>query len=867
MTNKNKILLFLIVCKLSLGNVNILPKEKYDDIDEAYIEIKCKELKDDFFMVRYDFEKDIVYIGLKTFLYFLEIHTLDVNLATGVVSGYRDGKRIDIKLEKEDGYRVGDDIYITKDTLLKKFDFSSAIWNSEELKLNLEPTFSLPYEQREKVELMRLRLENENKDKNYKVIRDKKRYISPGVIKFNYYQDDLKKRDYLFNIEYGTQFLNGDLYLNQNIKPLNELINYSLTYDKIYKDNSLIFGNFYLKTPNFLNINGSVQGVSFGEESTYSKKDSNTTIIEGEAQGADIIELYQNDILIDYQKPTSRNFRFILKDNNYNGDYTLKIYYKNGQIENRKVYTLNDLKLLSKGKNEYNMQCGLNRDQNTQQKMVEFRRGITENLTLGVAVYDLYDEDKINYQLLRNDIVYRHSILENPLIFSFNNYYDFVNSSFNHELKLEQKIKNIEIKSEYKKYSKVISKNHNQKEYVSLGIEKEFYNQRVSTGVFNEKFFEDNPTTGYYLSYENRKLQTWSFIVDTQFSLKDTAEKIQIGPTVSYNGFEDLNLIMQMNYLDDNNERKMDYTVKLMGRRKKSKLLKGDYNYSLTASYNEEDKFQFGIEFTYYFDNYIYIEAPITSYNNEIKLGVSLEKAIDLSDITRNIKDREVGSSWVYGRVYIDSNSNGKYDKEEKIIEGAKVDIDGKKVETDFQGQYLIEGILAQEDYQVIVDKKSIDPMLIQVDTKTRIRPRASVGMKYDIAMQTVSMVAGYIYPDGNISDSEFIRMMSMINVTLEKDGEKIKETEPEFDGMYYFEDVLPGEYEIHFTYLGDEKIKFSEDEIKVKIVLKNPDEGEYFEGYDIKLNKLNEKVLDKKDFNKAEKTEEDSLEEILINY
>lgn len=862
MISKNKILLFLFVFKLSFGNVTKLPKEKYDDVDEAYIELKCKELKDDFFMVRYDFEKDTVYIGLKTFLYFLEIHTVDVDLETGIVSGYQGGKKIEIKLDKNDGYIIGDDIYITKDTLLKKFDFSSAVWNSEELKLNLEPNFELPYEQREKTELMRLRLENENKEKNYKVIEDKKRYISPGVLKFNYYQENIEKKDYMFGIEYGTQFLNGDLYLSQNIKPLNELTNYSLTYNKIYKDNSLIFGNFYFKAPNFLNINSSVEGVSFGDENTYSKKNENTTIIEGEAQGADVVELYQNDILIDYQKPTSRNFKFILKDNNYNGDYTLKIYYKNGQIENRKVYTLNDLELLTKGKNQYNIQYGWNKEQKKQQKMVEFRKGITDNLTLGAAAYDLYDEQEINYQILRNDMVYRYSFGNNPLIASLNNYFDITNSCINHEIKLEQKIKDIELKSEYKKYSNSVSEGKKQKEYLSFGGEKEFKNQRVSTGFFNEKFFEDKSTTGYYLSYENRVLRSWNFIVDTQFSLKNAAKKIQITPTISYNGFENLNLIMQMNYLEDENVKETDYKVKLMGRRKKSKILRGEYNYNITASYNDKDKFQFGIEFTYYFDNYIYIEAPITSDKNEVKVGLSIEKAVDLSDIKRNIKDREVENSWVYGKVFTDSNNNGIYDNDEKGIEGVKIDIDGKKAETDSEGNYLIEGLLSQEDYKVIVDRKSIDPMLIQVDTKSRIRPKASVGMRYNIPMQTVSMLAGYIYPDGDISDSDFIRIMSMMNVTLEKDGEKIKETEPEFDGMYYFEDVLPGKYEIHFSYLGDEKIKLSENKLEAEIILKNADEGEYFEGYDIKIQKLNKKVSDEE-----KETDEDSLEDILTNY
>lgn len=861
MISKKQIVFFLLVCNITFGKVNVLPKELEENIDEAYIEVKCKELKDDFFMVRYDFEKDIVYVGLKSFLYFLEISTLNVDLETGMVSGYIEGKKIDVQLEKEDGYKIEDDIFVTKETLIKKFNFNEAIWNSEELKLELDSNFELPYEIREKKELLRLRMENENKNKNYKVVRDKKRMIAPGIIKLNYYQQDIEDKEYSFGIEYGTQFLKGDLYLNQRIKPKNELINYSLTYNDIYKENSLILGDFYFKSPNFLNVNTAVEGVSFGEENTYSKKNLNTTVIEGEAQGADIIELYQNDILIDYQKPTSRRFEFVLKDSNYNGEYTLKIYYKNGQVEERKVYTLNDLKLLSKGKSEYNLQLGINRDTNNQQKMLEYRYGINDNLTLGIAFFDLYSDEKINYQMLRNDIVYRYSFRENPMVISLNNYYDLKKSNFIQEGKIEQKIKSYKLKAEYKKYSDMISEMQNEKEYLTLGIEKEFLNHRVSVGGFNEKKFDINSITGYYLSYENRKLKNWSFVMDTQFAFQDIGKKIQIGPTVSYNGFENMNLLLRINYLESEEEKNVEYSFKVLGRKNKSEILKGEYNYSLIANYTEEDKFSLGVEFTYYFDNYIYLETPITTENNRVQMGVALEKSIDVSNVKRKIKDREVENSWVYGKIFIDSNNNGKLDKGEKGLENVGIEVDGRKTESDIDGNYLIEGLISQEEYQVLVDRKSIDPMLVQVNTKELIKPNASVGMNYNIPMQAVSMVAGYIVPKGDISDSEFVRYMSMVNISLEKNGEKLKETEPEFDGMYYFEDVLPGKYKIVFTYLGDEKIEFSKEKLDLEVVLEIEDEGEYFEGNDIEIRE----VISQKE--KLEKEKKDEMEEILTNY
>lgn len=78
-----------------------------------------------------------------------------------------------------------------------------------------------------------------------------------------------------------------------------------------------------------------------------------------------------------------------------------------------------------------------------------------------------------------------------------------------------------------------------------------------------------------------------------------------------------------------------------------------------------------------------------------------------------------------------------------------------------------------------------------------------------------------------------------MTTIILEKDGKVIAEVDPEFDGMFFFEDIPSGKYKMKFKYLGEEEISFVTPELDVKIELSDTEEGEYFEGFDTALIKV----------------------------
>lgn len=847
-------------------------------LDEAYIEVKSKTLKDDFFMARYDFENDQIFIPIKGLFYFLEIYSIDVDLKRKVVEFQIDSERYKVEIKSGKSFIVDDDLYVELKVLEKDFKFKESTWSSEDLKLTLHPDFMLPFEIREKGKVERLRLGEKKEDEDFNLVKAEKRVLAPGLIKINYSKIDLESGENQLNLEYGTQFLHGDLYLNYAIEPKSSMKNYNLTYNNIYKKNDLILGDFYIRTPDFFNVNGMVEGISFGEKNTYSSTVGNVTTIKGEAQGADVIELYQSGVLLDYQRPTEKNFIFEVRDRNYGGEYSLKIYYKNGQIETRKVYTVGDSKLLGENEWDYNIQFGQERNKGRAQNVNEISYGLNKNLTLGVGVLELESEKNRKYSILKNEFIYKIGLSNSyPMIVNYQNFYEMEKQENSYEVRVNQKIRDYTLILKHFKYSPYIGEENDVIEYNSIGISRDFITTRVGFGYQEELKRDGNIwEKGYYISLENRSIRNFSLFLDAEITEKEADKKsYSINPGISYGGMSNFTMILQAN-IEKDESLKTDYSLKILGRRREFFSTGMEYILGTEILYNEEDKSRFSVDFTIYLDKSIYVELPISKKEGGgVSTGVVVEKVFDVSNLKRDVGNRDVDNSWIYGKVYIDSNDNGEYDDEETTLPDVTIVVDGKKVSSDLNGEYIIPGLLPLENYKVEIDRKSIDPMLTQVLDRKKVQTRASSGTRYNIGVQAVSMVTGNIIPGENISSQELIRILSMTNIALEKNGELYKEIDPEFDGMFFFENVLPGTYKMKFNYLGSDDIEFVEESLDVDIKLVHEDEGEYFEGYDVVVNRYIDRksegtsdIDDNGDSN--ENDENDSgynLEDILNNF
>lgn len=865
---KKVILIFLLLCFSK-----VLAIENHERFEDSYVRVNAKNLENDFFMIKYDYSTEETYVGLNALIYFLELYALEVDLEKRMVVGDLNNQAIKVNFSDKESFIEDDDLYVDINSLKKKLFFTKAEFDFSTLILNLEPDFLLPYEERERGRVERLRLDSRRVKDNKKIdFEMPRKLITPGLFKIDYTNSDIRESEYQINYEYASQFLYGELYLSGEFKPETELNYGNLTYSDIVGDNDLVFGHFYLNSPDFLDIDTKVLGVSFDNNETYLTRDSGKVIIKGVARNADTIELYRNSFLVDYKKVTSEHFEFQVEDGIYSSDYTLKIYYNNGSIEERKVYTLSDSDLLKKGKSRFSFQGGESDEDNYKQYVGKAFYGVTDNLTVGIGGMELTSSDGKEHKILENNILFRTGTSKLPILINFKNYYDYDKEENSYELDVEQKIYSYSLRFTENKYSDYVTDEGDTKKYNSISLGKSFNGNFFEFGfdkrLYKKNLGEKKEEKNVYGVWDSSLFNPFYTSLRVEKNIDGGNGEISYMPSISYSGYSGVSIILDGDITKDDYDKKYKQEYSLRINWRKQDMLRDRVSIDVGAeiNYNRDiDEFTYGLSFNVELDDIIYMRIPTRTSvdgdkNRTTTTGVEISKIIDLSDPTRKIKRNiSLNSSWIYGKVFLDRNANGIYDEGEQELKDVAVTVNNMPFYSDKNGDYVAEGFYSNEEVILNVDRKTLDPMMKNSKGELKIKTRKSSGARIDIPVETVSMIMGNIWNTEEFTEREFIRHISLTTIILEKEGEIIKEINPEFDGMFFFEDVTPGEYIIKFEYLGDADIGFTQNSIPVNVTLQNPEEGEYFEGNDTVL-----MLVDEED--SSDETS-DEVEDMISNY
>ena len=351
-------------------------------------------------------------------------------------------------------------------------------------------------------------------------------------------------------------------------------------------------------------------------------------------------------------------------------------------------------------------------------------------------------------------------------------------------------------------------------------------------------------------------------------NIEGSDDDIKIRPSVSYSTFNGISLLLEGDIAKQDNDNKYSQEYSLRINWRKQDMLRDRVSIDVGAeiNYNRDiDEFTYGLSFNVELDDIIYMRIPTRTSvdgdkNRTTTTGVEISKIIDLSNPTRKIKRNiSLNSSWIYGKVFLDRNGNGIYDEGERVLPDVAVTVNNRRFYSDKDGDYVAEGFYSNEEVILDVDRRTLDPMMKNSKGDLKIKTRKSSGAKIDVPVETVSMIMGNIWNTEEFTEREFIRHISLTTILLEKDGKLVKEVDPEFDGMFFIEDVTPGNYTLRFEYLGDANIGFSNKTIPINVVLQNPEEGEYFEGNDTVL-----MLIDEED--SSDETS-DEVEDMISNY
>lgn len=834
------LILFIVLQLKTYSQIDV------DSLETTYIQIKVKKIKDDFFEVKYNFSTDEYYIGLNTLFYLLEIFTLDINAQKREVTGELDGKRISIKFPEDRSFEENGELYITPDLLKEYLYFSQANYNPNILSLELQPSFTLAYEQREKGKLERMRLDNKtnNKVKNYNYeMRGK--LLRPGLLKLNYSVPNIDEQSYYLDFEYGTEFLYGQYYMNGSMKPESEIDEVKLIYSNFWKNNTITLGTYSAQTPNFVNISSKLIGINLNADSTYSRKENGVTIIKGEAINADSVEIYRNNILLDYTTVINNQFQFEIDDGILNSDYLLKIYYNDGKIEERWVYSLGDEASLEAGKSKLVLQMGKNRDDSKYQNIVGGYYGLSNNLTVGSEFYNLHLDSGESFNFFKNTILLKTHGLSYPFLINYKNFYLLDYDELSHNLAIMQKINSFNFKVEREEYSKIISQKNNTKNSTSFSVNTSRWNTTFDIGIQKKRVIQDDNKNldmkSIYGAIYSSILSPVSLNLKVEKILTKNNEGIIYSPSLSF--AKGVNVILDGKIEKYENETNQNYTLKI-GKRQlpiiKDKIY-GDLNFQVEYDHKYRE-FKYGLSFNIELDGFMKTSFRNTASmdgNNEItrRSGVNLGKVINLSNPLREVSNNAgVNDFIIQGHIFLDKNGNGVYDDGDEPIEGASIEVSNYKVKSQKDGFYILTGNTDKEIVTLKVNRKTIDIMQKNTNGDVNIKVKNSRSITIDIPVETVSMITGNIWNTDDFVEKKFTQNIANTIITLERNGEVYKEIDPEFDGMFFLDDVSPGKYKLKFTYLGTDSVTFQPNELDVDIVLDNPYEGLYIDSLDTKM-------------------------------
>jgi|GEM_PF-2412591 len=195
-----------------------------------------------------------------------------------------------------------------------------------------------------------------------------------------------------------------------------------------------------------------------------------------------------------------------------------------------------------------------------------------------------------------------------------------------------------------------------------------------------------------------------------------------------------------------------------------------------------------------------------------------------------------VSNSNLTARVFIDEDNSQTYDAGEEPLEGVRFAGSSRwnKEETDINGLVTLRGLPHLEMQKIELNDKSLqDPFLQPAKPPVYIYTHAGTHTYVDVPIAQTVEVEGSL----QIESEGFIKPASGFSIYLtDLQGQRMAETNAEFDGIFLFEPMLPGDYCVALDESDIEKKKIQAPELGC-FSLKG-DEGVYFID-DITLSRL----------------------------
>lgn len=189
-----------------------------------------------------------------------------------------------------------------------------------------------------------------------------------------------------------------------------------------------------------------------------------------------------------------------------------------------------------------------------------------------------------------------------------------------------------------------------------------------------------------------------------------------------------------------------------------------------------------------------------SSHELTLNFGISFGAAVNPIDNSLDIKPRINTTSGAFvSRIFLDQNLNGKFDQNESPIEGASLLLNGSKqrTKTDENGTIIIYNI-AEDENGISVDSGSLeDPYWIPSTDGIALSGRPGNVIEYDFPIINSGEIDGLVWLE---TDEKMKEVAKVILELVDKHNNVIKSTKSAYDGFYLFDRVAPGSYTVRIS-------------------------------------------------------------------
>lgn len=636
------------------------------------------------------------------------------------------------------------------------------------------------------------------KDENY-IDKESWKFFTPGMLGIRYSNADFKNNNSSLSLNFDNQLFYGHLNLQYYLKREHDKYEgdfQNINWERnVSDDRRVVVGDVYQTTKG--NISGeSMRGVTISRngEWDYSSRVTKNSI-SGIAPNGTTVELYKNGVLIGYKNIIDGNYTFIIDKKN-SDNYVLRYYYPDGTRKKVDINTLNDYGLITKDAVDYELQLGEGEDkEKIYTAMIYY--GLFENTTVGVGGQSLRDKKENTNNIFFMNSITSDDFLGSPYKLEANFMEDQLSNS-GYTVDFNQKIGRASYGFYYENYNDFSNYiDYEKKLELSLGGNVNGYGYGVS---YNQEVLKEIEESNYEISLNKGYGDLYLDLTYRDYGEENSyriGSSYFIGRTSFFRGLVDS---VGFNYEKFNGQDNSNvYEMYIV----KNRMMGNGLSYQLSYRKEKENEEVIRLEIAYQFGNIFEIGS---STNNSGSSGGYINTGINFSKDSLIDYDSSAGKSTIRGKVFIDENANGGFDKEERGLEGVIIETDGgKKGKTNVMGEYIITGVSSNVKRNLKVLGENMD-IYYAIPNDKRIQALPGGVFDIDIPIIQMQTISGVVRFTDNFYYEEVMEILTNSTIIAENRLTRKKYTVKLTDENYIL-DLPSGEYKINLLYDGEEKI------------------------------------------------------------